>query len=176
VLGTPTRYLKPRISPDEYTSDYKEGREKMELPVIIGCAHGNVMAFNPNTGNTLWTYDCPGGGFRIPVTLVEPPSARDGRPHQLLYVGVGKYVYCLRALTGAPVWKAKVTNAWLGLGFMTLATPWSSRLAAEAHTSFNQNPSGQARELEREKERERQQKQIQAQMNHGHSHGHNHGH
>lgn len=136
----------------------------MELPVIIGCAHGKVMGIDPKTGNPLWEYDCPGGGYRIPVAIVEPPSARDGRPQQLLYVGVGKYVYCLKALKGELVWKSKVSNAFFGYGYMTLATPWSSRLAAEAHTAFNQNPSGQARELEREKEQEKQRRRQQQQQ------------
>ena len=43
-------------------------------------------------------------------------------------------------MNGKLIWQVKVTNAIMGRYYMTLATPWSSRLAAESHSSFNQFP------------------------------------
>lgn len=105
------------------------------------------MAFNIETGDTLWTYNCPGGRYKVPAILVEPPSLEDGRADQLVYVGSGKWVYCLKAATGEPRWSSKISNSKMGLDYMTLATPWSSRLAAEAYSAFSQNPIAQANDL-----------------------------
>lgn len=110
------------------------------------------MGIDSNTGETLWVYKCPGGGFNLPVSIVEPPSLEDGRPHQLVYVGAGRWVYCLQANTGDVVWSIKISNSRFGYSYMTLATPWSSRLAAEAYSAFSQNPSAQARDLARQHE------------------------
>jgi outer membrane protein assembly factor BamB len=122
---------------------------------VFGCTRGKIMAMNSDTGEMLWKYNCPGGWYNIPVAIVEPPSLEHGRPHQLIYVGSGKWVYCLRAGSGEVLWSVKISNSMFGLNYMTLATPWSSRLAAEAHTAFSQNPSAQSRDWEREQERSR---------------------
>jgi hypothetical protein len=47
----------------------------------------------------------------------------------------------------------KVSETFFGLNYMILATPWSSRLAAELHTAFSQNPIAQVRAQARERER-----------------------
>jgi outer membrane protein assembly factor BamB len=145
--------LKPKKVPvaDEAPPGY-EGGSKVENSIVIGGSTGKVMAFNIETGETRWKYNCPGGWYKIPVVLVEPPSLEDGRPDQLIYVGCGKWVYCLKATDGDVLWATKVSNSNFGLNYMTLATPWSSRLAAEAYTAFSQNPTAQARDHERENE------------------------
>lgn len=137
---------------NELPPDYAEKHESSEKPVVIAGTRGKVMAVDVDTGETLWTYNCPGGWYKIPVMIVEPPSLEDGRPHQLVYVGSGRYVYCLRALTGEVLWTSKVSSSTFGLSYMTLATPWNSRLAAEAYTAFSQQPSAQSRDRERESE------------------------
>ena len=110
------------------------------------------MAMNSFTGQTKWTYNCPGGRFRIPATVIEPPSAELGRERGVVYIGSGKYVYCLDSSDGNEIWTLKVCDFFFGYGFMTFATHWSSRLAAEAFTCFSQNPVAQVREVEREQE------------------------
>lgn len=104
---------------------------------------GKIMGINIETGETLWTYNCPGGWYKIPAIIVEPPSFEDERPDQLIYAGCGKWVYCLKAATGEVLWSSKISNSRAGINYMTLATPWSSRLAAEAYTAFTQNPIGE---------------------------------
>lgn len=89
----------------------------------------------------LWRFKCPKGGYKIPTALVDP-STEYHRQHNV-YVGCGKMIYCLDAQGGDLKWSTKISNAKMGQGYMTLATPWSSRLAAEAHTAFNQFPSAQ---------------------------------
>lgn len=160
IITTPSRFLKPKKLPTHVDNDlttdlppdYAEKHESEEKPVVVAGTRGKVMAIDAATGETLWTYNCPGGWYKIPVVIVEPPSLEDDRPHQLIYVGSGRYVYCLRASSGEVIWTSKVSNSNFGLNYMTLATPWSSRLAAEAYTAFSQNPSAQARDHERENE------------------------
>lgn len=165
LLTTPSRFLSPKKHPNDIAStashhgqddlpppDY-DREEVQDKAVVIASSRGKVMGIDIDTGDTLWVYKCPGGGFNIPVSIVEPPSLEDGRPHQLVYVGSGKWVYCLKATTGDVVWSVKVSNAHWGYSYMTLATPWSSRLAAEAYSAFSQNPSAQTRDRIRQQER-----------------------
>ena len=93
----------------------------------------------------LWRFDCPKGGYRLPVALVDPEGGST-----TVYVGVGTRLYCLDAITGELKWEAKVTNSKMTLGYMTLATPWSSRLSAEAHTAFAQFPIVQQEQMRRQ--------------------------
>ncbi|KAK4512741.1 RNAPII degradation factor [Mucor velutinosus] len=164
ILTTPSRFLSPKKHPNDIATAASH-HDQDELPppgydqegtqdkaVVIACSRGKVMGIDIDTGDTLWVYKCPGGGFNIPVSIVEPPSLEDDRPHQLVYVGSGKWVYCLKANTGDVVWSAKVSNAHWGYSYMTLATPWSSRLAAEAYSAFSQNPSAQTRDRIRQQE------------------------
>ncbi|CEP16030.1 hypothetical protein [Parasitella parasitica] len=158
IVTTPSRFLSPQKHPNDASQDelpppdYHDAGAH-EKPVVIASSRGKVMGIDIDTGETLWTYKCPGGGFNIPVAIVEPPSLENGRPHQLVYVGSGKWVYCLKTNTGDVVWSVKVSNSRFGYGYMTLATPWSSRLAAEAYSSFSQNPSAQTRDRIRQQER-----------------------
>ncbi|CAO3615377.1 unnamed protein product [Cunninghamella echinulata] len=160
VLATPSRYLLPKIQPQVNHYDDEAGaagappsyeEQQIEKQIVFGCSRGKVLALDSETGETAWKYDCPGGGYNIPTLLVEPSSHDTEHPFQVVYIGCGRWVYCLRALTGEVVWNAKVSNSMFGLGFMCLATPWSSRLTAEAHTSFSSTPLAQAREMERRK-------------------------
>lgn len=89
----------------------------------------------------LWLFKCPKGGYKIPTALVDPPT--EYQQQQNVYVGCGKMIYCLEARSGDLKWSTKISNAKMGQNYMTLATPWSSRLAAEAHTAFSQFPSAQ---------------------------------
>ncbi|RCI05685.1 hypothetical protein CU098_013285 [Rhizopus stolonifer] len=155
VITTPSRFLRPleiTNNPNALPPSYGEEREALGEPIVFGCSRGKVMAMNSRTGEKLWEYNCPGGWYNVPVALVEPPSLEAGRPYQLIYVGSGKWVYCLRATTGQVMWSVKVTNAIFTLNYIALATPWSSRLAAESHTAFSQNPIAQARDNERKNE------------------------
>jgi outer membrane protein assembly factor BamB len=160
IITTPSRFLAPQKHPNDTIGashedlpppDYHH-EERQEKPVVIASSRGRVMGIDADTGEALWVFKCPGGGFNLPVSIVEPPSLEDGRSHQLVYVGSGKWVYCLQANTGDVVWSVKVSNSRFGYGYMTLATPWSSRLAAEAYSAFSQNPSAQTRDRIRQQE------------------------
>ncbi|KAL7324763.1 hypothetical protein PS15p_209908 [Mucor circinelloides] len=157
ILTTPSRFLSPEKHPNDITttaSHYGENdlppnyhkERAQEKAVVIACSRGKAMGIDMKTGDTLWEYDCPSGGYSLPVAIVEPPSLEDGRPHQLVYIGCGKWVYCLKATTGDVVWSVKVSNSHWGYNYMTLATPWNPRLAAEAYSSFSPNPSGHTRD------------------------------
>ncbi|KAG0170472.1 hypothetical protein DFQ28_001731 [Apophysomyces sp. BC1034] len=155
LICPPSRVLAPQLRTDAPSEEelpaYEE--ENHEKPVVIGSSRGKVLAIDVETGEEVWKFNCPGGGYRLPTMLVEPPSAENGLPYQVVYVGCGRWIYCLRSLTGEVIWSQKISNAKFGLGYMTMATPWSSRLAAEAHTAFVQNPIAQQRNEERERER-----------------------
>lgn len=150
VICTPSRVLTPktpaitypdRDAPPEYITT-------QERSVVISSSRGKVTAIDEENGETLWKYDCPGGGYNVPVAVVEPPSAENGLPHQVVYVGCGQWVYCLRALTGTLIWSHKITAAKISMGYIVIATPWSSRVAAETHTAFAHIPVAQQRSEE----------------------------
>ncbi|KAI8362589.1 hypothetical protein BD560DRAFT_404262 [Blakeslea trispora] len=154
VVTTPSRFLQPKTNGSSQMEDlppnYSETDSFQEKPIVIACSKGKAIAIDPDTGDTLWTYDCPGGTYNLPVALIEPPSLESHHPYQTVYIGAGKRVYCLRASTGEVIWISKVSNSKFGNYFMTLATPWSSRLAAEGYTCFSQCPSGQSSSRRRE--------------------------
>lgn len=132
---------------------YNQLSSVLDKPIILACSHGRARGLDSETGETLWTYDCPKGRFRIPTAIVEPPSAEEGRAKGLVYIGSGSCIYCLKSRTGEVVWTRKISTTRLGNNFMTMTTPWSSRLAAEAYTSFDQNPAAQVRAVERDAQR-----------------------
>lgn len=105
------------------------------------------------TGKRLWSTFMLGGGIRIPTTLIDPPSVEEGRARGLLYAGGGRVLYCLDVKSGYLLWKKEISNCSFGYGFMTMATPWSSRLAAETYTAFSQNPVAQVRDHQRDIEK-----------------------
>ncbi|KAI8387965.1 uncharacterized protein BYT42DRAFT_543351 [Radiomyces spectabilis] len=147
ILCTPTRVLSPKAAAEEAPDappEYHE-KEKPNSSVAIACARGKCMAIDMETGEELWRYDCPGGGFNLPVALVEPTTSH------LAYIGCGRWLYCLDAVTGELQWSTKLSDAILGYSYMTLATPWSSRLAAEAHTGFCHQPTAQCIDLFRKR-------------------------
>lgn len=159
VVSTPSRVLRPHPdilidSPPLYDQppDYHDNIFPASA-VIIACSKGKVMGIDAETGETLWTYHCPGGRSNIPVVIIEPPSMELHRPDQLAYIGAAKWVYCLNTKTGDVVWSTKVASSLFGSDFMTLATAWSSRLAAESYSAYNQNPSLQCLELQRQRYR-----------------------
>ncbi|CAO3617836.1 unnamed protein product [Cunninghamella blakesleeana] len=155
ILSTPSRHLAPKTQNQidtlnengEAPPSYEE--DALDKQMIFGCSRGKLIAIDPETGDEAWRYDCPSGGYNLPAVLVEPPSQDSEWPFQVVYVGCGRWVYCLKALTGDVLWTQKVSNATFGLDFMCLATPWSSRLLAETHTNFSSTPHAQAREIER---------------------------
>lgn len=157
ILTTPSRFLSPNKQPDygahaDAPPHYNE-QVIPERPIVLSCTQGKALALDIDTGETLWNYNCPGGRYKIPTAIVEPPSAEEGRPEGLVYIGSGKWIYCLKARTGDVVWTSKICESIWGYGYMTMTTPWSSRLAAEAYTAFSQQPVAQARDKEREAER-----------------------
>jgi outer membrane protein assembly factor BamB len=153
-LSTPS--LNSRFSPDRLLLReepiYNE-EDVPERPIIVSCmAGGECTGIDGFTGSTLWTYDCPGGKQRIPTAILEPPNVQKGRPKGLVYVGAGKTLYCLKTKTGDLQWKKKISHCMFGYSFMTMATPWSSRVAAETHSAFSQNPVAQVRDMQRDAE------------------------
>lgn len=158
ILVTPSKFLSPSKQPEtEGPPGYNQQSgyayaDAANRPILLACSYGKARGMDAETGQELWTYDCPKGRFRIPTAIVEPPSAEEGREKGLVYIGCGSWIYCLKSRTGEPVWSRKISTTRLGNNFMTMTTPWSSRLAAEAYTSFNQNPVAQVRAVERDAE------------------------
>ncbi|KAG0162768.1 hypothetical protein DFQ28_000882 [Apophysomyces sp. BC1034] len=150
VICTPSRFLAPKVDPptEDAERDPPAYDTVEEQSVTISCSRGKVMAIDNTTGDTIWKYECPGGGYRLPIALVEPPSAEHGLPYRVVYVGCGQWIYCLRALTGALLWSQKIFQHKLNLGYIAIATPWSSRVVAETHTAFTQFPLAQQRNEE----------------------------
>ncbi|KAG2229142.1 hypothetical protein INT48_008094 [Thamnidium elegans] len=147
IVTTPSGIVKPlQLLENEADELYLPPCYEMvaqDQQVIIACSKGGAMAIDLNTGNTLWQYNCSGGGYNIPVAIIEPPNQKLGRPTQLAYIGSGRCVYCLNARTGYLVWSVSLSWNLLGSGYMTLASPWSSKLGAETNTAFSQNPTAQ---------------------------------
>ncbi|CDH49313.1 hypothetical protein RO3G_05596 [Lichtheimia corymbifera JMRC:FSU:9682] len=154
TISTPSRILDPQSTrqssdQDDALPEYQEEtRPNSGKPVIVACTNGKCMGLDADSGEELWRFKCPKGGYKIPTALVDP-STEYHRQHNV-YVGCGKMIYCLDAQGGDLKWSTKISNAKMGQGYMTLATPWSSRLAAEAHTAFNQFPSAQQESLARQ--------------------------
>ncbi|KAI9311970.1 hypothetical protein BX666DRAFT_881786 [Dichotomocladium elegans] len=150
-------------------------------PVVIACTNGKCMGIDAESGEgtvkrrreresrnvlrirngmtrysalffaELWLYNCPGGGFKIPTALVDTPRDFDQPPN--VFVGCGTMLYCLEAHSGAVQWSTKISSSIFGTGYMTMATPWSSRLAAEAYTAFNQFPVAHQEDAARQRRR-----------------------
>ncbi|KAG2224005.1 hypothetical protein INT45_009591 [Circinella minor] len=157
AIVTPSHALKPQRSTTELPNedddappgyDAQDQNKLTQKPVVVLCSGGKCMGVNIETGEELWRFNCPKGGFRLPVALVDPEGGS-----ATVYVGVGTRLYCLDANTGDLKWETKVTNSIMYSGYMTLATPWSSRLSAEAHTAFSQFPVAQLEQMRREKSR-----------------------
>ncbi|ORX43191.1 Quino protein alcohol dehydrogenase-like protein [Hesseltinella vesiculosa] len=127
-----------------------EGSTVEEKQVVFGCTRGKVVAIDADSGEELWRYNCPGGGYNIPSLLIEPTQQGSSRwPFQVLYAGCGKWIYCLRVSTGEVLWTNRISSSKFGLGMICMATPWTSRVRAELYTDFSNTPHAQFRELER---------------------------
>lgn len=135
-------YQKSQHLPPHYDEATTEDKQ-----IVITCTQGEVMTMDAETGETLWKYDCPKGQSHIPTAIVEPSNWEAGRPSQLVYIGAGKMIYCLNSSTGNVIWTEKISNSLIGFNYMTLATSWSSRMAAETHSAFTQCPVAQTREI-----------------------------
>lgn len=129
-----------------------------ERQVVIACSKGKAIAMDFESGETIWTYDCPYGGYNIPVAIIETINQEFERPVQVVYIGSGRCVYCLSVQTGNLIWSVSLSWNILGSQYMTLASPWSSVLAAETNTAFSQNPSAQAIQKAAEKNKEKRRK------------------
>ncbi|KAI9311933.1 hypothetical protein BX666DRAFT_876955 [Dichotomocladium elegans] len=119
-----------------------------QTPIAIACTNGKCVAMDARTGLGLWRFECPSGGRKMPSVLVDPPNEHGN--DQRIFIGCGKMVYCLDALSGRLFWSMKISNAkFFGQGPMTMATAWSSQLAAQANTAFNQFPSAHKQSISR---------------------------
>ncbi|KAI8362584.1 hypothetical protein BD560DRAFT_404238 [Blakeslea trispora] len=56
---------------EDLPPNYSETDSFQEKPIVIACSKGKAIAIDPDTGDTLWTYDCPGGTYNLPVALIE---------------------------------------------------------------------------------------------------------
>ncbi|KAJ8655148.1 hypothetical protein O0I10_009183 [Lichtheimia ornata] len=104
--------------------------EVTQSSVVVACTNGKCLGINLHNGSTIWRFDCPGGGEEFPNALMDPPTGR-------VYIGCGKYVYCLQARTGVIIWQRKVSKSIIPGGYMVLATASHN---AQANSSFNQFP------------------------------------
>ncbi|KAI8875873.1 hypothetical protein K501DRAFT_299148 [Backusella circina FSU 941] len=147
VVSTPSLSLLPRRYPVTSSSRNNEKLPKYEdhnfneKPIVICTSRGKIIAINIETGIEIWRYNCTGSLDNMPLIVIDPPNVKSGRPDQRVYVGAGQWLYCLKAYTGDLLWASRVSSSKFGTSYMTLATPWSSRLAAEAYSGFNQNPA-----------------------------------
>lgn len=140
VVTTPKKTLPPHLISSSGDSElppaYDQVREDKQI--IISLTEGKAMAIDLDTGETMWTYECPGGWYNIPVALVEPSNWDAGRPYQLAYIGTGRWIYCLNAKTGDVIWSSQTSTAFSGTDYCTMATTWNTRLAAESQFVFTQ--------------------------------------
>ncbi|KAJ2955509.1 hypothetical protein NQZ79_g8502 [Umbelopsis isabellina] len=98
--------------PPEYASN--------DVSVVLACSYGKVMGINSHTGQSIWRFDCPGGGFNLPSVLAEK---------DVIFIGCGRMVYALNPKNGGVYWETKATNGIVGSGWLTMATVWGSRQA-----------------------------------------------
>ncbi|ORY91077.1 hypothetical protein BCR43DRAFT_527710 [Syncephalastrum racemosum] len=127
------------------SSSYRDQRQEAheDRRYLIAATWGRCHAYDVVTGEDVWHFDCPKGGTHLPTLVVEPDQSH-------VYIGCGKLLYCLEIVSGHVRWTQKLSDARFGWGYMTLATTWSSRLAAEVHSGgFSQQPTAQAFDFER---------------------------
>ncbi|KAI9311974.1 hypothetical protein BX666DRAFT_2125103 [Dichotomocladium elegans] len=125
----------------------QEAVKEEEPQVVIACTGGKCMGIDLETGEDLWTFHCPKGGFKLSTAVMDPPGRmyqagqgkNDGRAK--VYLGCGTMLYCLDARSGEVGWSTQITKSWKGFDYLTMATAWSSRCAAVAMPGYNQFPS-----------------------------------
>ncbi|KAI8990989.1 hypothetical protein BDF20DRAFT_903893 [Mycotypha africana] len=110
-------------SADEVSPDVNTSKESLETHLVFTGSRGIVLAMNSETGNIVWSYNCPGGYYKTPVIVVEPSNHLSKlHPYQVLYIGAGNWVYCLKARTGGVLWSVKVSSIKSGANYMALAS------------------------------------------------------
>ncbi|KAJ2955511.1 hypothetical protein NQZ79_g8500 [Umbelopsis isabellina] len=113
--------------PPEYSSN--------EYPIVISCSHGKVLGIESKSGQSIWKFECPSGGYNLPSVLAEK---------DIIFVGSGRMVYALNPRNGGVYWETKATNGLIGSGWLTMATVWGSR-QAEIYTSVSNCPVPQTK-------------------------------
>ncbi|KAI8138031.1 hypothetical protein BJV82DRAFT_324557 [Fennellomyces sp. T-0311] len=138
VIATSSRTLLPQVQQHvSQDNDSPPGYEEASnstaytaASVVISCVSGKCMAIDLATGQQLWLFKCPKGGYYLPVAIVEPVSAEPNRAQQRVFVACGTWLYCLQARTGVLEWSKCISNKTMFLGGnVTMATAWSSRPA-----------------------------------------------
>ncbi|GAA5806534.1 hypothetical protein HPULCUR_012070 [Helicostylum pulchrum] len=118
--------------------NYDEPSERQHTPYILACSKGSVTAIHPKTGTTEWTFHTPITAKQLPTVIIDPPTKHANKP--IVFIGISSTIYSLDAETGKLNWTATLFGTLFGSKYITLASSWSSKLAVETHTSFNQNP------------------------------------
>ena len=136
-------------------SDYDiERQEQIKDPKRVVCATswGRCYGFDMNTGDQLWRFDCPKGRLGFPTILFDGrcDASNDNKKSWSLFVACNTMLYCLDSKTGKLQWSEKLSKSrWSISAYVTLATGWSSRLAAESYGGgFSQQPLVQIADVE----------------------------
>lgn len=81
---------------------------------MVAATWGRVFAFDTETGDQLWRFNCPEGRLGFPMTLVDDTS---------LFVGCNTMLYSLHPITGQLKWSTKLVSSTFTLSkYITLAT------------------------------------------------------
>ncbi|KAI9276991.1 hypothetical protein BDA99DRAFT_567866 [Phascolomyces articulosus] len=132
------------------TSDKEDEDNKAKKDpkrVVCATSWGRCYGFDMDNGDQLWCFNCPKGRIGFPTILFDK-QYNDGGWH--LFVACNTMIYCLDSKTGKLQWSEKISNSrWSISAYVTLATGWSSRLAAEAYSGgFSQQPIVQIADVE----------------------------
>ncbi|KAJ8663861.1 hypothetical protein O0I10_000136 [Lichtheimia ornata] len=81
---------------------------------MVAATWGRVFAFDTETGDQLWRFNCPEGRLGFPMTLIDDTS---------LFVGCNTMLYSLDPITGQLRWSTKLANSTFTFSkYITLAT------------------------------------------------------
>ncbi|KAI7879286.1 hypothetical protein K492DRAFT_84120 [Lichtheimia hyalospora FSU 10163] len=81
---------------------------------MVAATWGRVFAFDTETGDQLWRFDCPKGRLGFPMTLIDDTS---------LFVGCNTMLYSLHPITGQLLWSTQLVDSTFTLSkYITLAT------------------------------------------------------
>ncbi|KAI9469299.1 hypothetical protein BDB00DRAFT_265170 [Zychaea mexicana] len=128
------------------TKDDDNDHEKTNR-VVCATSWGRCYGFDIDTGDQLWCFNCPKGRLGFPTILLD---GRGQGNSWNLFIACNTMLYCLEARTGKLQWSERLSNSrWSFSAYVTLATGWSSRLAAEAYSGgFCQQPLVQIADVE----------------------------
>lgn len=148
VLATPSTQLQYQSCNASESPPSYEPSKSNPSPLVLACSNGLVIAIHLKSGITQWVYHCAVNSHQLPVAIIEPTNASTHKT--TVFVGISDTVHSLDAKTGKHNWTTRLTDAFFsklqnkrflfGPKYITLASSWSSKLALETHTSFNQNP------------------------------------